>query len=110
MVSPLWRLFQCGHSFHVECNLPAVSECHVCKAHLIKQIEDLSSKANAAVSNRADETGDDDDFDDVHDEPDEAETDEIDLEGEDAGEVEVQAVFALIQEISSWSRPLPPAC
>ena len=72
-------------------------------------MEDLASKANAAVYNRTDET---DDNDDDQDEPDETETDEaeVDFEGEDAGEVEVQAVFAMIQEISSWSRPSPPSC
>ena len=106
LVSPLWQLFQCGHWFHIECNLPAVSECHVCKAHLIKQIEDLASKANTAVYNRADETDNDND-EHYEDETIEA---EVDFEGKDAGEVEVQAVFAMIQEISLWLRPSPPSC
>ena len=78
-------------------------------AHLIKQIEDLASKANTAVYNRADET---DDNNDEQDEQDEDETNEaeVDFEGEDAGKVEVQAVFAMLQEISSWSHPSPPSC
>ena len=86
-----------------------MSECHVCKAHLIKQIEDLASKANAAVYNRADETDEDNDEQDEQDE-DESNEAEVDFEGEDAGEVAVQSVFAMIQEISSWSRPSPPSC
>ena len=76
---------------------------------MIKQIEDLASKANAAVYNRADETDEDNDEQDEQDE-DESNEAEVDFEGEDAGEVAVQAVFAMIQEISSWSRPSPPSC
>ncbi len=30
--STLWRVFQgCGHSFHIECNLPDISVCKICK-------------------------------------------------------------------------------
>ena len=86
-----------------------MSECHVCKVHLINQIEDLASKANAAVYNRADDTDDDNDEQDEQDEDETIEA-EVDFEGEDAGEVEVRAVFAMIQEISSWSRASPPSC
>ena len=102
-----WQMFQCGHSFHVECNLPAVSECQVCKAHLIKQIGELSAKANTAVSNRAtDEEADHEDPQQEHQD----EENDIELESvEDGGEVGVQSLIKLIKEISSWTCPSPPA-
>eukprot|EP00794_Sanderia_malayensis_P004306 gene4306-4876_t len=101
VVSSIWRIIQCGHSFHVECNLSAVSECHICKAQIIKLIEDLSAKANTAVFNRG---TDDDDPQEQEEQTQQSDVGD-NFEFLDAGDVEVQAVFTLMEEISSWSRP-----
>eukprot|EP00794_Sanderia_malayensis_P004178 gene4178-4734_t len=102
VVSSIWRIFQCGHSFHVECNLPAVSECHICKAQIIKLIEDLSAKANTAVFNRGtedDETEEQDD-DDPQEQEEQTQQSDVgdDLEFLDAGDVESLSRFALTQK------------
>ncbi len=81
--------------------------------HLIKQIKDLASKSNAAVSNC--ETATNDDEDDPR-EIENEEEDDVDVEEDDVdqddnvdpGEVEEQAVFIMIQDISSWQRLSPP--
>ncbi len=102
LISPLWKVFSCGHSFHVQCNLPDVSECQVCKRHLINMVEELSAKANSAVFNIDDDTGKEDE-DTTHDESTGDIEDEI---GEEADtfsdeDVEMQAVIRLTTEISS---------
>ena len=56
LVSPLWRIFTCGHSFHCQCNFPNVCECPVSKDALKNKIDLLAKRANSAVN----ESGDDD--------------------------------------------------
>ena len=46
----MWRLFRgCGHSFHIECLLPDISVCKICKEDLAAKIEKLSKSCNDAV-------------------------------------------------------------
>ena len=41
----------CGHSFHLECNLPDISVCPLCKDLIKSKIESLGKTANEAVMN-----------------------------------------------------------
>ena len=104
--SPIWKLFQCGHSFHVDCNLPALSECPVCKIHLKSKIQDLSRKANESIK---DLTFCVDDGAELEGEIDQHENSNSTID-EDLGDVYVdqQEVLLMIQQISSWPRPSPP--
>ena len=46
----MWRLFRgCGHSFHVDCLLPDISVCKICKMNLAAKIDKLSKSCNDAV-------------------------------------------------------------
>ena len=46
--SMLWLIVGgCGHSLHVECNLPKISECQVCKDFLRSKISLLGKTANS---------------------------------------------------------------
>ena len=50
--SQLWRIFRgCGHSFHLECNLPDISACPICKDLLKSKAESLGKTTNEAVKN-----------------------------------------------------------
>ena len=46
----MWRLFRgCGHSFHIECLLPDIGVCKICKVNLAAKIKKLSKSCNDAV-------------------------------------------------------------
>ncbi|CAB3984002.1 Hypothetical predicted protein [Paramuricea clavata] len=46
----LWRVFQgCGHSFHIQCTLPDISVCQICKNLLTTKVSSLGKTANEAV-------------------------------------------------------------
>ena len=50
--SQLWRIFRgCGHSFHLECNLPDISACPICQDLLKSKAESLGKTTNDAVKN-----------------------------------------------------------
>ena len=68
----------------MQCNLPYVSECHVCKKHLKKRINTLAAKANSAVV-RFDDDGEGVDAE-MSDDEGEAEDDE----SEDANDLVVE--------------------
>ena len=49
-VNPICNVFPgCGHSFHIECILPYISNCPVCEATLQANVEALDTTANNAV-------------------------------------------------------------
>ena len=50
--SPLLPIFRgCGHSFHLECNLPEINVCPICKDFLKSKVKLLGKTANDAVIN-----------------------------------------------------------
>ena len=76
--STLWRIFRgCGHSFHLECNLPEVSVCRLCKSLLQSKVT-LGKTANEAVTKFIKETVEEasDDDEEISDDEDEASDDE----------------------------------
>ena len=68
-------------------------------------IDQLSKKANTAVANREADEDEDEDHQGQNQEGDESEDD---FPFEDVEVSDNQAIFAMIQQISSWSRPSPP--
>lgn len=49
-VNPLSNVFHgCGHSFHIECLLPNIGECPICKVTLLSLVDTLGKTANDAV-------------------------------------------------------------
>ena len=70
---------------------------------MLKMIDQLSKKANTAVANREADEDEDEDHQGQNQEGDESEDD---FPFEDVSDN--QAIFAMIQQISSWSRPSPP--
>eukprot|EP00794_Sanderia_malayensis_P020710 gene20710-22742_t len=111
LVSPLWRIFQCGHSFHMQCNLPAISECNTCKVHVIKQIKVMAKKANSAVKNKnhaADGEDDDDDVDEQIVDEQDYQDDSSEIGENTAQKIEEKEIVDMIANISMWSRPSPP--
>jgi hypothetical protein len=68
----MWRIFRgCGHSFHIECNLPDISVCSICKSLVQFEVVTLGNMAVVNFDNECDgndeandngsETSDDDD-------------------------------------------------
>ena len=103
--SPLWRIFRgCGHSFHLECNLPGFSVCTVCKSLLESEIASLSKTANDAVKKFNSDTSGKDEFtsdnEDSSDDEDNASDNKIDNDV-----IEQQRV---VGKISSWTHVQPP--
>ena len=103
-MNPLWRKLACGHSFHIHCNLPCISECSICKNHLLEGIDKLAAKANSVVlSGDGEESADDEECD--------LESYESDNENDDVEEdVECteQALSAMVDEICLWRHDPPP--
>ncbi len=67
----LWNVFLgCGHSFHIECALPEINVCPICRSSLFQKAADLSQTANnfVFVPQIVDETDDQSDHDDDEDE------------------------------------------
>ena len=48
-IYPTWRVFNCGHSFHVVCLLPSLSTCFLCKEMLSEKSKLLSDRINESV-------------------------------------------------------------
>ena len=111
-MSPLWRIFSCGHSFHVQCNLPNVSECCICKEHLKHRIEILAAKANSSVvrSNSDEEIDATNDDDEVPEEEESDDPNDWVTEDINDGETEDRDLAALVNVLCQWPRAAPPRC
>jgi hypothetical protein len=108
----LWRIFRgCGHSFHLECNLPDISVCSVCKSLLELKIASLSKTANNAVKKFSPEASgkdDSDDNEDSSDDDDDASDEEIDAHDIEQPNIGESTIGALVSKISSWTHVQPP--
>ena len=113
--SPVWRVFGCGHSFHVECIIPNISTCQICEKTLLKRLEELTEKARQAVfdiddgskSNEGDEPDDGVEGEEVKGASGRvAVDDEVNLasEIEDFDIDECPKIEELLTEIWSWQR------
>ena len=72
--NPLRKVFHgCGHSFHIQCLLPYISDCPHCHSLLMAQVEVLGKAVNDSISveelteNNEDSDQEDDDFDENND-------------------------------------------
>ena len=103
----MWRIFRgCGHSFHIECNLPDISICSVCEATIQSKVNTLGKTANEAVTkfvNGHDDGETSDDNDEAYEDDDENDDDLADEEVS-----EEMAVGNLILKIGSWHHVEPP--
>ena len=96
----------CGHSFHTECLIPDISSCSLCKQTIATFIEELSGRANDAVFNLDDEEK----ADATTDEEQDGHYGDIETNGEDSDEDEVDArddsrFSVIVNSIWSWQRP-----
>ena len=96
----------CGHSFHTECLIPNISSCPLCKQTIATFIKKLSGKANHAVFNLDDEK----EADTTTDEEQDGHDEDIETNGEDSDEDEVDATddslfSVIVHSIWSWQRP-----
>ncbi|XP_028404119.1 uncharacterized protein LOC114526800 [Dendronephthya gigantea] len=99
-VNPLWNVFRgCGHSFHIECLLPNISNCPVCEATLLSSVQDLGTTANNAVFTPATY------FEPSEDENDEQSDDSDSDVGETEDEQNKTTVDELLRKINLWQRP-----
>ena len=110
--STLWRIFRgCGHSFHLECNLPEVSVCHLCKSLLQSEVMTLGKTANEAVTKFIKETVEEasDVDEETSDDENEASDDEDNeaLADQSSGD-EHSKIANLISMITSWTNVQPP--
>ena len=106
--STLWRIFRdCGHSFHLECNLPKVSVCHLCKSILQSKVVTLGKTANEAVKETVEEASIDDE--ETNDDEDEA-SDHVDNEAlaDQSSCDEHRMIGNLTTVITSWTNVQPP--
>ena len=110
--STLWRIFRgCGHSFHLECNLPEVSVCHLCKSLLQSKVVTLGKTANEAVTKFIKETVEEasDDDEETNDDEDEASDDEDNEALADQSSADEHSMIGnLISMITSWTNVQPP--
>jgi hypothetical protein len=100
----MWNVFRgCGHSFHIVCTLPDISDCPICRTVLSKQVEDLGQTANNSVSNASvpSAAGEESYEDDLSDDDD----DEDDQQGDDQNET--VNIDTLIERIRHWRTPEP---
>jgi len=107
--SPLWRVFYgCGHSFHIECNLPDISVCKVCQEFLSTKAASLGKTANKAVHDvdleSDDHNSDEDDSDKEHNDSDDESSE--DLEGESIlnEATDIPNIENLISKVQAWHR------
>ena len=97
--SSMWTVFRgCGHSFHIACILPDISDCPICKTALLAKVKDLGQTANTSVSNvsvpsAAEESDEEDDLSDDDE-------DEYDQLGDDQNET--INIETLLQRIRLW--------
>lgn len=98
--SPLIKVFHgCGHSFHIQCLLPNISDCPHCHSLLMAQVDALGKAVNDSVlveeltENLSDEDSDqeDDDFDEDNDKNEQNVPSQIDIHN-------------LLVKISQWRR------
>ena len=112
--SPLWRIFRgCGHSFHVECNLPEISVCQICMNTLRSKIESLSKSANEAVLNfcpslTGENQDDNQDSDCEEFESTEVENEDL-VEQQTLQASDASSISTLISRISAWHRVEVPS-
>lgn len=111
-VSPLWRIFRgCGHSFHLECNLPYISVCAICNSLLESKAVSLGKTANNTVTNftvaSSNETNDTSDQDTSDDDSESSDDEDIDDFNEQSTNDE-RAIGGLISRIASWQHVQPP--
>ena len=106
----LWRVFQgCGHSFHIECNLPGISVCNICKELLATKACSLGKTlANSAV-HQFDPTLDSQEIDCEEDESSDEDGDDSDSEssltdGEFDETNNARTVLNLITQVNAWRR------
>ena len=103
--STFWRVFRgCGHSFHIECNLPDLSLCQICKGLLSSKVGSLGRTANEAV-HQFDPTGVQGSDENSSDEDEISDTDEGDEQFHEAHEMtNTRSVLELIHKVNAWSR------
>ena len=108
--SQLWRIFRrCGHSFHLECNLPDISACPICQDLLKSKAESLGKTTNDAVKNfknkpaEGSTNSDEETSDDEEDSRDDEEYIEL-LEPTN----EEHRVESLLSKIASWKHVQAP--
>ena len=109
--SQLWRIFRgCGHSFHIECNLPDISACSICKGLLKSKAESLGKTTNEAVKNcknkptEGSTNGDEETSDDEEDSSDDEEIYNELLESTN----KEHPVENLLTRIASWKHVQAP--
>ena len=104
-VTPLWNVFRgCGHSFHIECIMPKISDCPICEATLLLKVETLGKTANNAVFSPATfvEEPEGGDQGDDENQTDNDEEDPLEDEQNDT------KVNTLLERISLWRRSVIP--
>ena len=121
-IYPTWRVFNCGHSFHIPCLLPSLSTCFLCKEILSEKLKLLSDRINESVFDKTyQETTNDAASDDettaestnMNEEEDDDDDQVVpsdldgDVEMDDDEEGRVRRVEALMHTITSWKRPFP---
>ena len=106
--STLWRIFRgCGHSFHLERNLPEVSVCHLCKSLLQSKVVTIGKTANEAVTQTVEEASDD--HEETSDDEDEASNDEHKEALADQSSGDKHSMTGnLISMITSWTNNVQP--
>ena len=99
----LWRIFRgCGHSVHVESNLPNISVCSICQSTIKSKVETVGKTANDAVKNFAKE--DDESDDDGESSDDDGELHYVNSDEEDS----IEDIAIDISRFGSWTQVLPP--
>ena len=112
IVEAIQRLWTFIISFHVECNLPDISACQICKNFLASKVSSLGLTANTTVhhfdpdnveASGENELSDEDEEDDI-----DSSSASI-LSGEDDDEQldersNTQTVLQLIDKVNAWRR------
>ena len=105
--SMLWRVFEgCGHLFHIECNLPDISVCNICKELLTTKASSLGKTVNSEsiiFDPLLDVQQSDDNEDELSDKDEDCDSDECDHEQHDETKNE-QAVLDLITQVNALHR------
>ena len=110
--STLWRIFLgCGHSFHLQCNLPDISVCKICQEFLTSKAASLGEAANTAVhefdssSDSNQGTVDEEVSGNDENDSEEESSQDVDQEGETQNDTtNTQTVFNLISRVKAWRR------
>ena len=93
----------CGHSFHMECLIPDISDCPLYKQTIASFIEELSDKANDSVFNLDDTEEKEATDDQLEDEASNEQDDEVEVGTSVTDELRFSAI---VNSIWSWERPI----